>query len=249
MLLLINLEDATERRARMAAQLAAQGLAFERIGFDGRRLTPSELRERIAPIFPRLSFDHARLSGAEIGCWLSHLLAWRRLLDSDVAACTVIEDDLLLTVDFGAVAAALQADDDGYDLVYLGTSSRNLSTRRSRPLAAAADGATRLHETVGCVFNTWGYVVRRRFAERWLAAPHTIRLPIDHILGGRVARGRPKLAVVQPAVVAEEPALARASQIEPYTHRLDRAHLIEATRRRFLESRAGDLFYRLYRWL
>lgn len=249
MLLLINLEDATERRERMAAQLAAQGLAFERIGFDGRRLAQAELRKRISQVFPRLGFDHARLSGAEIGCWLSHLLAWQRLLDSDAAACTVIEDDLLLSADFAAVTAALQAADDGYDLVYLGTSSRNLSTRRSRLLAGAADGATRLHETVGCVFNTWGYVVRRRFAQRWLATPQAIRLPIDHILGGRVARGRPNLAVVQPAVVTEEPALARDSQIEPYTHRLDRAHLIEATRRRFLESRAGDLFYRLYRWL
>jgi len=249
MLLVINLEDATERRKRMAMQLAAQGLAFERIGFDGRRLTQSELRERIAGDFPRLTFNHARLSGAEIGCWVSHLLAWRRLLDSGTAACTVIEDDLLLSDEFASVTAALEASDDGYDLVYLGTSSRNLSTRRSRPLDGAANGATRLHETIGCVFNTWGYVVRRPFVERWFAAPQAIRLPIDHILGGRVTRSKPRLAVVQPAVVTEEPVLARDSQIEPYTNRLDRARLIEATRRRFLESRAGDFFYRLYRWL
>ncbi|MBK7333702.1 MAG: hypothetical protein IPI87_15775 [Betaproteobacteria bacterium] len=44
-------------------------------------------------------------------------------------------------------------------------------------------------------------------------------------------------------MVAEDTALARASQIQPHTFRLDRARLLEYARRRLLGSRVGDLYY------
>jgi hypothetical protein len=43
--------------------------------------------------------------------------------------------------------------------------------------------------------------------------------------------------------VREEPRLSRASQIEPYTWRIDRWRVVEQARRRFLESRVSDWFY------
>ena len=74
-------------------------------------------------------------------------------------------------------------------------------------------------------------------------------MPIDHFLGGRGDDVRPRIGVVQPACVHEDPATARASQIRPYTWRPDRLRVVESARRQFLSSRAGDWFYRLYRWL
>jgi glycosyl transferase family 25 len=243
MRILINLDTAHERRQRMAAQFAAHGLAFERIGFDGRGLGAAAAAQAVADVLPGLSFA-PRLSGAEIGCWISHLLAWRRLLATQgQPACTVVEDDVLLQPEFEQATARLMQHEI-YDVVYLGTSSRNLSTRRQTRL-----GPTRLHEPVGAVFHTWGYVIARRYAQWFFAQPRRLRWPIDHVLGGRVAALKPRLAVLQPAVVEEDPWSGARSQIEPSTFRLDRVALVESARRRLLASRAGDLYYKLYRFL
>jgi glycosyl transferase family 25 len=244
MRVLINLEAAQERRARMLRQADSLGVSFVRVGFDGRGSSASALAAEVAARVPRVTFDTRALSGAEVGCWVSHLTAWQALLARPGdAAATVIEDDLVLHPAFDRVCRALEAG-SGYDVVFLGTSSRNLSTRRS-----AALGALRLHEPVGAIYNTWGYVIARRYAAWFLAQPRRILWPIDHVLGGRIRALAPRRAVVQPAVVAEDPDTGRASQIEPTTFRLDRARLVEEARRRLLASRVGDLYYRLYRYL
>ncbi len=246
MLVLINLDSAAERRQRMLAQLARLGLTCERLGFDGRLLPKPAIAQRAKELFPALRFSAAGLSGPEIGCWLSHLLAWQRLLARPaLAAATVIEDDVVLAPSFAAATETLRRGSP-FDVVFLGTSSRNLSARRR----TVVDGLC-LHQPVGPIFNTWGYVIRREWAARFFAAPSVaISAPIDHLLGGRVGGAlRPRIAVLRPAVVDEEPALAAASQIEPYTWRLDRSRLVEAARRRLLRSRVGDLYFSLYRYL
>jgi hypothetical protein len=68
-------------------------------------------------------------------------------------------------------------------------------------------------------------------------------MPIDHFLGGRARWCRPRVGVLQPSVVIEDPKLGRASQIGPYTARLDRAPLLQEARRRLLESRLGNFYY------
>ena len=93
-----------------------------------------------------------------------------------------------------------------FDVVYLGTSSRNISERRRTRV-----GSLWAHEPVGTVFNTWGYVVTRAYVERFFATPEPAhRPPIDHFLGGSARRARPRIAVLQPAVVTEDEVLADA---------------------------------------
>jgi glycosyl transferase family 25 len=245
MLILINLDSATERRHHMSAQLAAHALPFERIGFDGRAQPPEAIAAWSRERFGNLAFDTEALSGAEIGCWLSHVLAWDRLRrDRTLAACTVIEDDVLLAAEFAATMTAL-ADPAPYDVVFLGTSSRNISARRCTPI-----GRCWIHAPVGTVFNTWGYVIARAFVERFFATTELhLRMPIDHFLGGNARRAVPRTGVLRPPVVTEHQDLGARSQIEPHTHRIDRWKVIERARRRLLESRMSKLYYSLYRLL
>ncbi len=244
-LALINLNSAVERRRHMTSQLDALGIPFRRFGFDGRTLSVEAIADWARRHFPNVDFDTDRLSGAEMGCWLSHLLAWRALRD-DVAAtsCAVIEDDLVLGSGFAATLHAL-ADPAPYDVVYLGTSSRNISTRRRVQL-----GGRWVHEPVGSILNTWGYVVSRAYIEQVLDLRYfRIRAPIDHFLGGNVRDRRPLIGVLQPAALWEDPRLGRLSQIEPHTFRPDRWRIVEDVRRRFLGSRIGELYYSVYRLL
>lgn len=255
MLVLINLESAAARRAAMARQLERLDLDFDRVGVDLRHADADGVRREIAACAPGFSFSTRALSNAEIGCWLSHLCAWDRLRQSGESACAVIEDDLRLDPHFGHALHALSAQ-DRFDLVYLGTSSRNVSQRRF-----AHCNGLRVHEPVGVILNTWGYVVTRAYVERFFAAgpnaragnngsARRIRLPIDHFLGGRGGLLRPRIGVLQPAVVEEDPILGAASQIGPYTHRLDRLHVLQHVRRRVMTSSVVRLYYStVYRYL
>jgi glycosyl transferase family 25 len=239
-LFLINLDSAVERRAHMIAQLQEHNLHARRVGIDCRSLTRQQISVAVARRFPQIEFAFDLLSGAEIGCWMSHLSAWTAFLSGSGDACVVVEDDVLLAPDFVRTIGALEAQ-ACYDVVFLGTSSKNLSARRR----TAANGVW-MHEPKGAIYNTWGYVIRREYLNRFFAAPPLrLSVPVDHVLGGRAATNRPRVAVVQPIVVREEPRLSCASQIAPHTWRIDRWRVVEQTRRRFLDSRVSDWFYAL----
>ena len=232
------------RRTSMQSQLAELGLAYETIGVDFRRARRADIDAWIAQRFSGISFDHRNLSGAEIGCWASHLCAWQALASSAVAACTVLEDDLQLDPGLPEAIDAL-AGKPSLDLVFLGTSSRNVSARRRLPA-----GRFQLHTALGTIYNTWGYVVSRVWVRRFFAAaPWRVDRPIDHYTGGsRAGSVRPRIAVMRPAVVSEDPELGVDSQIEPFTYRIDRARIVESTRRRIIASRVSALYYKLYEY-
>ncbi|MBK6336508.1 MAG: glycosyltransferase family 25 protein [Betaproteobacteria bacterium] len=238
-LFLINLDSAVERRAHMLLQLQERNLRAHRVGIDCRSLTRRQISVAAARRFPQIEFAFDLLSGAEIGCWMSHLSAWTAFLSSGSGdACVVVEDDVLLEPDFVRTIEALEAQ-VSYDVVFLGTSSKNLSARRR----TVVNGVW-MHEPKGAIYNTWGYVLRREYLHRFFATPPLrLAVPVDHVLGGRAATRRPRVAVVQPIVVREEPRLSRASQIAPHTWRIDRWRVVEQTRRRFLASRVSDWFY------
>lgn len=243
MLTLINLDTAHERRERMAEQLDALGVPYTRVGIDLRRTSDAAIDAWLARHLPGIGFDRSELSGAEIGCWASHLTAWKRLAASDEHAATIIEDDLLLRANFAAAVEILEARLP-FDIVFLGTSSRNISSRRYTTI-----GALRAHAPVGAIYNTWGYTIARSYVLRFFVQPRTIAVPIDHWLGGRTRLLKPRIAVLRPAMVSENPALGLDSQIEPHTMRVDRWKIVEGTRRAVLASRVGDLYYSFYRFL
>lgn len=243
--ILINLDAAIERRRRMEARLAAVGITPSRIGVDLREAATGDVQRWFASNAPNLRLVPQSICSAEAGCWASHVLAWRRLLESDERICTVLEDDLVLAPGFRQAITAVERGTQDFDLLYLGTSSRNISSRRRTRI-----GDVWAHEPLGVIFNTWGYVVSRAYAERFFAAPSIrIDMPVDHFLGGRAKVAKPRIAVLRPPVVAEDPAAGLASQIQPYATRMDRHPWWMALRRAILASRVSDLYYSLYRWL
>ena len=229
----------------MQAQLERHGhVGYERIGIDFRRSTPREIDAWTSARFPSIRFDHRSVSTAEIGCWASHLCAWQALAASDTPACTVLEDDLTLDPAFNDAVDTLTRE-PVLDLVFLGTSSRNVSARSSAPA-----GRFRLHRPLGTIYNTWCYVVSREWTRAFLAQRWDIDRPIDHYTGGRRAgANRPRIAVLRPAVVREDAALGPASQIQPYTYRIDRARIVEFARRKIIASRVSAFYYKLYDYL
>ena len=117
----INLARNTVRLANSAAQLGKQRIPFERIdAVDGWKLPESE----IARIYDaEVNRRRARrpLVRSEIGCYLSHIDAWRRIAEGPAEGGFVFEDDFRAADDLGEILALLSEVRRDWDMVKLFT--------------------------------------------------------------------------------------------------------------------------------
>lgn len=113
----INLDQHTDRRQFIESQLAAARIRAERIpGIDGNNLP--------AAFLPY--FQHGLLSPGEIGCYASHLRAWRTIVERDLPHALVLEDDVQIDKDANQLLSELlRVLPSGWDYVHMDGRSRN----------------------------------------------------------------------------------------------------------------------------
>ncbi|YBV97437.1 glycosyltransferase family 25 protein [Phyllobacteriaceae bacterium JZ32] len=106
---IIHLERAKDRRTQVKKLAAKLPVATEIIdAVDGRTLDNAVIEQvyRRHLHKPHYPFE---LSTSEIACFLSHRKAWQAIVDQDLIAGLVIEDDVALNKDFPAAWAAAKA--------------------------------------------------------------------------------------------------------------------------------------------
>jgi glycosyl transferase, family 25 len=91
----INMDDAPHRLGSMAARLGELGLSFERLPAVNGRLLSNEEKRRVNP---KRSWCY--LQDSELGCYLSHLKAFREIVERGIPRAIVMEDDALFEPDF-----------------------------------------------------------------------------------------------------------------------------------------------------
>ncbi len=169
--LLINMDGAHERLAHFQAQAAAAGLDFERVAaVNGRAMSEADLerhRDRAA-IYP--------LSGAEIGCALSHRRAWEKIVEANVAWGCVFEDDACLVPDAGSVISAWPHDRDVPIIVKLeATNGHPVALEKKEMLFAGRS----LRALRGLSIGTAGYAINRSACLALLQMPARYAVPLD----------------------------------------------------------------------
>lgn len=170
----INLERAPGRLRYFTEQAKALGLPFERIeAVDGEKLTDAELKAQCsAPVLHPLR-------PSEIGCAMSHRLAWQKLCESGAPWGVVFEDDVVISPDYPRIMSDLGWIPPGADVVKIEAwPGRKIAL--SRPLARV-DGRT-VHRLKGLSYGCGGYAISRQAAGRLLADRGGIGLPLDHYL-------------------------------------------------------------------
>lgn len=137
----INLDRDTERWSWMRDQLSASDVAFERLpAVLGREITGADRTYHQEP-------RRAHLSPAEIGCVLSHILAWRRVADGDAPFGVILEDDLHIASDFGAFLKQVvaQLPEDALAVHRFETFGMRVTMDRDPALTVGARRCFRLH--------------------------------------------------------------------------------------------------------
>lgn len=170
----INLDRAGERRRSLEAQAQALGLALERVRAVEVGDIPAERTKALARTWER------DLSGGEIGCFLSHVGQWERIVREDRPAL-ILEDDAVLSRRLPGALAAIEGL-EGVDLLNLEDLGRRRFLARGGGEALTGDvGRVRCHRDKA---GTAGYVVWPSGARRLLHGARDRAAPADAWLHG-----------------------------------------------------------------
>jgi glycosyl transferase, family 25 len=152
---LINLRRSRDRLAYQQEQLARLGIHYERLeAVEAESIPEAEFQKR--------SQQWQRpLSRGEVACFLSHRLAWRRVVAEQVPML-ILEDDAVLSDNLATVLAGLKPTSDS--LIY------NLETGRGRKLVSKrrSESLPLGHSTVKIYRDSGGsaaYVITPKAAE------------------------------------------------------------------------------------
>lgn len=204
----INLDRNTERLASTDAELRRFGLAYERFpAVSGRDLTPAERKACYRPFRARC-VSGVGLGAGEIGCALSHVGVYRKMIRENVPVALVLEDDVKLSDAFPELLAKAAAFADasrpqvirfsafdgevvrGEGIVRVAGATCTDAYLITLPAARAVASA---NFPVVAVADRWGRWARRDGLELYRACPPTVRQDNAN-LGTDVGRWGPNYA-------------------------------------------------------
>jgi len=129
----INMLQNTTRMDNATQQLTDQNISFVRInGVDGRKLNKAQIDAAYDAAANKRRAKHP-LVAPEIGCYLSHINAWRAIAEGEAAGGFVFEDDFQANARLHEVLLALSGDEATWDMVKL------FAFKPAVPLAKARD--------------------------------------------------------------------------------------------------------------
>jgi glycosyl transferase, family 25 len=173
--LVINLDRAVERRARITASLLQLGLAWTRLpAVDARQLSVAQRAALDTAAYQR-KHGMTPLDG-ELGCYLSHVEAMERFLASDAEFALILEDDVLPGGQLPAVLQALMAHPQRWDMVKLS------AVHSGTPVPVL--GLTETHRLAVMLSRCTGssaYLVNRSAAAAYRDGLLPMSLPYDHV--------------------------------------------------------------------
>lgn len=193
----LNLARCPERMARVKARLDELGVPFERIeGVDDSLMDETEKRRSVS----RLGWWCCSLrpiTRGQIGCTLSHQLAYRRMISEGLEHACVLEDDVVLDSHFPEVLKSLEsAIDDTRAQVAL--MCDHADGKMEIPAVQGDFSLERVKEAM----YAEGYVLTRKAAEQILEANYPLRV-MDDIWGRWVRQGRIELYLARPTVCTQ----------------------------------------------
>lgn len=172
----INLARSSDRRAHITAELERAGLTYDIISaVDGQDLDLSDPAVIDPSFVARIVFP-----AGSAGAALSHLSAYRKIIDDGLNAALVIEDDIVLPPDIGRLADTVAGHLSGAEVALLSVDSPE-PCRMSREGSVELSSRRLLALPIDvCQPRSAGaYVITREACERMVKCLLPIRVQAD----------------------------------------------------------------------
>ena len=193
--LVISLQRSPERRSKVAGELGRTNLRWSFLdAVDGRRLDLGTVPYSVRKVERLLGFG---LTRSEIGCYMSHMAAWRACVERNEPTL-VLEDDFVLQPHLHEVLHTLLTRCTDWEMV------------RLQALIETEDQLVREFDTFRLVRNTGdplastAYLVQPNAAKRLLEASTEIYEPLDHFIEHLSKHGVEMLAVKPYPVIVRD---------------------------------------------
>ena len=193
-IIVISLDQDTDRRERVGSRLRELGLRWERLrAVDGRRLEPHHeaMIDRDEQAARGL-----RISPGAMGCWLSHRQAQRMVADRTEPMALIMEDDISITDHLPNVLERIEGGEAGrFDVIRL---HRYKLHRRFVPVRRIGEGAIGFVRPADS--GSQAYVITREAAGRLITSiPRMVQLA-DHALYEHWTHGLIVCSIDPPAI-------------------------------------------------
>lgn len=171
----INLDSNLERLNFMKKQCDRLGLEFERIAaIRGRDLTVEQRKECYSIEANTRSYD-SLLTDGEIGCYLSHIHCWQKIIEEDLECALILEDDAELLDTLPMYVEKLIKNNKLWDYVELSHGSKIRPAQKLYALGDQLQLATRLRLNS----TTTAQLVSYQGAQKLLKSSKPIKRPVD----------------------------------------------------------------------
>ena len=184
----INLPRSIERRNYIKHILSEKGLAFTFVeAVDGESLNKKEVKEVYNRNKAKVMFGRELLIG-EIGCALSHIKVYQKILDENINHAIILEDDAIIKSNFVNSIELVLDSNFKWDLILLGhnksfDSSNEISSIISNWGIKRLDKITNIGRIVRGGLGCYGYLISQSGAKKILnyIEENSIVYPIDKI--------------------------------------------------------------------
>jgi glycosyl transferase, family 25 len=178
----INLARSPERRVHMVRELRKAGIDYEFVvGTDGRDVDLSDTR-----LVDRTQLDNSPFSSGIVGCYLSHLEVFGKVLETDTERALVLEDDVVLPIDMTALVEGAAMHMAGAEAVLLHHHRRGRAERdgaysffRRDSVQLPGLRALAFPTDVRDLRGTGAYLITRDACARMTKMMLPIKVPID----------------------------------------------------------------------
>lgn len=197
--LIISLQRATERREHISKQMQEQNIPFEFFdAVDGRKLTEEQKSLADLTLAEEL-LGHTLVPG-EIGCALSHIGVYEKMVKENIASCIILEDDMIFDPQFKNIILKIEALKNSWELIYLlhGKAKTWPLKRTLAPGFKLARYRFPSKNSKRTIIFTVGYMLTLEGAKKILNVAYPIRMPSDYLLG-RTQKTRLKTYGVEPS--------------------------------------------------
>ena len=176
---IVSLKD-SKRRQHCAERMKKHDVKWEWFdGINGRELSEKDKCRLVNDEFWRANRGR-RLSPGEIGCALSHLYLWQKIIDKGIPFAVILEDDAVLKDDFFAVVRDAVENKTDWDMIILHPKKRYAVDTVICNIGKEGRQLVRYKRRVG---QTLAYIITAEAAEKLVNYCAEIRAPIDWLTG------------------------------------------------------------------
>jgi len=126
------------------------------------------------------------LAYSEIGCALSHISIYKKIIDEGIDKAIILEDDIFIQEEYLSILDSLNTFPNNWELILLGHHRGSNKYKKIKPSFWDQTKITPKHKLVRPVqlaFGSYGYLLNYKGAKRLLKELSTFNKPIDHYTG------------------------------------------------------------------